>query len=185
MAIAPLKAKNTCKDAGDSLPILRLDRELLQTALGDRVISRLSVVLRRAPLGSDPALLLQPQQRGIHCAFIQLQHILAYLLDASRDSKPVLWAECVEGLKNHQVESALQNLGLFGHIRPLHNPKVAPDLWNVHRRDKATSLWWLCLHGREQGKSLVELALCSELGIGLGNGHLCTNLALHGVPLGD
>jgi len=80
----------------------------------------------------------------------------AHLLDASRDSKSVLWSECVEGLKNHQVESALQNLGLFGHFRPLHIPKVSFVPLECPQENLDTSLW-LCLDDEKYFAELCAL----------------------------
>src|SRR5260370_28806203 len=74
----------------------------------------------------DPALLLKPQQRGVHGAFVQLQHLFADLLDAPRNPKSVLWAESVESLQNHQIERALQDFGFVsGHGYSLGHCKEA------------------------------------------------------------
>src|SRR6185369_12246387 len=69
-----------------------------------------AVALRRAPLGRDPALLHQAQQRVVDGAFVQPQSIVANLLEATRDSISVQRPERVEGLEHHQVERALQHL---------------------------------------------------------------------------
>src|SRR5256886_9994515 len=53
---------------------------------------------------TNPALLRQPQQRGVYRALIHPQHLLAKLLDAPRDSVPVQWPERIERLQHHEVQ---------------------------------------------------------------------------------
>ena len=90
----------------------------------DRVEPGPAVVLRNTPAGVDPAPLLKPQQGGVYGALVQTQYILAHLLNAARDPEPMLRAQRMKGLQNHQVERALQFLRLvsahshsFGHCK--------------------------------------------------------------------
>ena len=72
------------------------------------------VVLRNAPIGRYPAVLPQTQKGSVDRSFIQLENILAQLLDAARDAVPMQRAHNIQRLQNHQIESALQHFRFFG-----------------------------------------------------------------------
>src|ERR1700720_1087894 len=59
--LLPLQTQDAADHARDALPILGLPCQLLDTAFRDGVILGFPVVLRRAPIGIDPTLLLKPQ----------------------------------------------------------------------------------------------------------------------------
>ena len=70
--------------------------------------------VRRPPIGSDPALLLQPHQRGVYRAFVQLQYLLAQLLNTARNTESMQQPKSMKDLQNHQIKGALQHLRLVG-----------------------------------------------------------------------
>ena len=63
-----LQPKDAPNHGGDAFPVFRFRLELLPSPSGDGIELGLAIVLGRAPLGGDPSLLLQPQQRRIHGA---------------------------------------------------------------------------------------------------------------------
>src|SRR5262245_22751777 len=71
--------------AGDSFPVLRLVGGLLPAGAGNGVVLCLSVGVGLAPGRRNPTALLEAEQRGIDRALIELEHVLADLLDAPRD----------------------------------------------------------------------------------------------------
>src|SRR5262249_48911952 len=86
---------------GDPLPFCSLARELFTAAFRDRIVFRLAVVFRRPPLRSDPFPLLELQKRRIDGSLIQLQNLLAHLLNSASDPIPMLWPERVENFQRH------------------------------------------------------------------------------------
>src|SRR5437762_2572646 len=102
--------------AGDALPVFRFGRQLAAARFRDRVELRLPVVLRRAPGRGDPPPLLQPQERCVDRPLIELQHVVADLLDPPRDAVAVQRSHRFERLQDHQVERPLENVRLrLGH----------------------------------------------------------------------
>src|SRR6516164_2383237 len=87
------RAQNPFNHFGHAVPFFSFR---LQPALSRRcqvVILRFPLVVRLAPFAPDPALILQPVQRRIKRALLNLQPILRYLLDAQQNSVPVQWSE--------------------------------------------------------------------------------------------
>src|SRR5260370_5552285 len=114
MLLLPFQAQYTANHARDALPVCRLALQLLSAALGDGVEPGFAIVLRGAPIGIDPALLLEPQQRGIYGAFVQLQHLLADLFDAAGNAESMKRPQGVQCFQDHEVERALQHFRSFG-----------------------------------------------------------------------
>src|SRR5262245_29753164 len=77
--------RNQFPRPGKKRPRLGLGRQLLPSGGRQLVIFRLPVILRRSPLGSDPALSFQPMQRRIQRSLADPQYIPRNLLDALRD----------------------------------------------------------------------------------------------------
>jgi hypothetical protein len=71
---------------------------------------------------SNPALLLQSQQRRVHGAFIQLEHIATHLLEAPRDAEAVQRSHRVQRLQDHEVQRPLQYFRCF----PVHERLDSP-----------------------------------------------------------
>ena len=90
-----------------SLPQALLLSELPATGGGYREKAHAPLRLADAPFARDPALLLEPQQRGIGRALVERERALGHLLDASGDCVPVQRAHDLEGLEDHQVEGAV------------------------------------------------------------------------------
>src|SRR5262245_6021648 len=79
--------------ASHSFPVLGFHRELPFAALGQAVELRLAVVLGRAPLGRNPALLFEPVERRIERTLVDAEHVLRDLLQPLRDAPAVLGTE--------------------------------------------------------------------------------------------
>ena len=69
---------------------------------------RLPVVVGDAPARLDPSSLLQPEERGIERALIQLEEAFRHLEDPLGESEPVLRSHRVERPQHHEIEGALQ-----------------------------------------------------------------------------
>src|SRR5712692_9973604 len=106
--VLTLEPQHPADHAGNAFPTLGFTSPLFAPRFGERIEPRLTVVFRGAPLRADPALLREPQQRGIYCALIQPQHLLAELLDAPRDPVPVQWPQSIERLQHHEIQRPLQ-----------------------------------------------------------------------------
>jgi hypothetical protein len=87
--------------------------ELTPTRRRDGVESRFAIGLRGAPIPAEQAALLQPHQRRIERAHIELQRATRHLLEARGNGVAVQRPKRVQRLQDHQVECALQNVG-FG-----------------------------------------------------------------------
>ena len=78
-----------------------------------RVEPGFAIGFRGAPIPAEQATLLQPHQRRIQRAHIELQRAAGHLLEARGNGVAVQRPERIQRLKDHQVECALQNVG-FG-----------------------------------------------------------------------
>ena len=92
--------------------------ELLPAGLGQRVEAGAPVGLGRAPLGGDPALMLQAVQRRIERALLHAQQFVRDLLDALRD-RPAVHRLERDRPQDQQVERALNQVGLVAHVASL------------------------------------------------------------------
>src|SRR5262249_3172544 len=101
---------------GRALPLFRFALDLLSAGARELVVFRFPVVVGNAPFGLDVALLLELHERGIDGAVIQYKMMLAGLLDTTRNTVAVLWAECFERLENHQCKSTLPDVSLLIHV---------------------------------------------------------------------
>src|SRR5258708_24408228 len=111
------RAQQSRDDPGHALPAFRFGGELFPAGARQRVIFGLAIVVRNAPLRGDPPALLQPQQRRVQRALIQLQQVLGNLLDALRDAVAVQRPQRIERLQNDQVQGSLENLASRrGHV---------------------------------------------------------------------
>ena len=83
------------QDAGDGvrepLPAARLFDQLLAAGLGQLVELRLAVVVGVAPLRGDQPLLLEPVQRRVERALVDLQDVARDLLDAAARCPSRAW----------------------------------------------------------------------------------------------
>src|SRR5262249_25379799 len=68
------------------------------------------------PLPLDPALLLEPEERGIQRALVEVEDLARDLVQPLGDAVAVHAAEGIERLEHHEVEGALQDVGFWlGH----------------------------------------------------------------------
>src|SRR4030095_11224710 len=72
-------------------------------------------VVRRCPRGSDPALLLEPLERGEHRARLDIKGVACELANTTRDAPPVLRFER-ERTKDQQIQRALEQVGGSIHV---------------------------------------------------------------------
>src|SRR5436190_15766334 len=89
-----------------------LSRELTPARRRDRVEPGFAIGLRSAPISADEASLLQPHQRRIQRAHVELQGAAGHLLEACGDRVAVQRPERIQRLEDQQVERALQDLSL-------------------------------------------------------------------------
>ena len=99
----PAIRSHACLSLGELTPARRRDRVEPGFAIG----------FRGAPIPAEQATLLQPHQRRIQRAHIELQRAAGHLLEARGNGVAVQRPERIQRLKDHQVECALQNVG-FG-----------------------------------------------------------------------
>src|SRR5215471_128633 len=121
---ASIRAFMTCSFLGrledpsdrgcEAFPTLRLLDEL--PAAGPRELVKLGapVVLRVAPVRTDPALGLEPVKCRVERTLVDLEDVLRKLLDPLRDP-PAVHRFGGEGLEDQNVESALEKLGFGRH----------------------------------------------------------------------
>jgi hypothetical protein len=88
--------------------MLLLVRELSASESRESVGLRPAVVLGDAPLGANPALVLQSMERGIQRALVELQNILGELLDAYCDAPSMRRLPDLQCLENEQLERSLK-----------------------------------------------------------------------------
>ena len=100
-------------DARHMVPRMFLSRELTPARRRDRVEPGFAIGLRSAPISADEASLLQPHQRRIQRAHVELQGAAGHLLEACGDRVAVQRPERIQRLEDQQVERALQDLS-FG-----------------------------------------------------------------------
>src|SRR5882762_9873268 len=89
-----------------------LSRELTPARRRERVEPGFAIGFRRAPISADEASLLQPHQRRIQGAHVELQGAAGHLLEACGDRVAVQRPERIQRLEDQQVERALQDLSL-------------------------------------------------------------------------
>src|SRR5688572_15092893 len=110
MSGLPSALEKSRHHACNPLPILGLRAQLPASSIGDGVEARLSIVVGGSPAGRNPPALQQTHQRRVDSPLVQLQGVLADLLDTARNAVPVQRPHGAEGLQHHQVEGALQYL---------------------------------------------------------------------------
>ena len=104
----PFEAEDAADHAGNALPVFGFEVELLLAETGDGVEAGLAIVVGGAPLGFDPALLLEAEKGSVDGAFVELKNVFTELLDAAGDSEAMEWAHGMESLEDHEVQRSLQ-----------------------------------------------------------------------------
>src|SRR5512133_873495 len=105
------------------MPIAGFARQLLTSRRRERIELCAAVVIGLTPLGFDESLLLELEEGGVQSAVVELQTILARLLDAPSHAVAVQGSEDLESFENHQGERALFHVELLRHNR---------FLWDSH-----------------------------------------------------
>ena len=83
------RAQHLADRAHEAVPSAGLGRELPTACRCQTVVARLAIVLGRAPERGDPAAVLEPMQRGVERAVLDLQNVFRTLADDVRDGVPV------------------------------------------------------------------------------------------------
>src|SRR5208283_376598 len=119
------------EDGGGLLPVVRFLFHLFAAGARQAVVLGAAIVFRRAPLGSDVALLFELQQRGVERAVVNEQAVAAGLLDAAGDAVAVERAEKLDGFQDHEGQGALPDVGFVAHATSygLAIEKVSCVLW--------------------------------------------------------
>jgi len=89
-------------------PVLGFLANLSPSACRQLVELRLPVVVGNAPSRLDPSSLLQPEERRIQRALIQVEKAFRHLEDPLGESETVLRSHRVERPQHHEIEGALQ-----------------------------------------------------------------------------
>src|ERR1700743_988620 len=95
-----------------ALPVRGVFAQLPLPCSRDRIEFRLAIVIRDAPLGRNPAFLLQTYKRGIDRSLVEQHAILAHLLNPARNSVSMLRTHHGERLQYHQVQRTLHQVQL-------------------------------------------------------------------------
>jgi hypothetical protein len=92
----------------------RLGGELPSSRRRDLVEARPAIVLRRPPLPAQEPALLQAHQARVERPHIELEGAVGDLLQPRRDRVAVRRSQRRQGLQDHEVQRALQNVCLGG-----------------------------------------------------------------------
>ena len=95
------------------LPVGDFDVQLLGAGPGQGIELHLAVGLGDAPLGGDPALLLEAHQGRIDRALAEAHDALGHLLDAPGDAVAVQRPQGVERLEDQQVQGAVRQFSFI------------------------------------------------------------------------
>src|SRR6266545_4410929 len=103
----PLYGSDNQRDGGgEPFPRRGFPVELFAAGPGELVVLRPPVLIRHAPLGFDPALVLEALQRGIQRALLHQQHVVGQLPDAPGD-RPAVHRLERERFENEEIERPL------------------------------------------------------------------------------
>jgi len=92
------------------VPAACLTDELFATCGGELVEAGFAVVFRRAPLGADPAAVLQAVEGGVQRAMLHLKDFVGAMFDDVGDRVAVGGAE-EKRLQDEQIKGALEEVG--------------------------------------------------------------------------
>src|ERR1700759_2442435 len=90
-------------------PAAGFEREAAAAGSGEAVVLGLAVVLARAPVGGEPAAVLQAMERGIERALLDFEHVFGGTLNDFGDGV----AMCIAGgerAQDHHVERAFEHV---------------------------------------------------------------------------
>src|SRR5579864_230293 len=106
--------QDQCNSGRQTFPLTQFFLELFGACGSQFVELGTAIVVGDAPLGIDPASLLQSRQCGIQRSLAHLKSFLGNLLDALGNS-PTMHRFERQRFEDQQVQSALQQLHLFAH----------------------------------------------------------------------
>ena len=104
--------EDAAHDIGEALPVGGIFGELLTAGAGDGVELGLAIVFRGSPGGVDPSALLKADEGGVDGSLVEEHRVAAGLLDAASDAVAVHLSHGGEGIEDHEVEGALQQIEL-------------------------------------------------------------------------
>lgn len=107
-----LAAQHGVHDGRHTVPGLSFLGELAPAGRRERVEPRLAIVLSGAPGAAQQSTLFQAHQRGVQRAHIELKGASRDLLETGGYRVAMLWSEGIQGLKDHHVQRALQDVCL-------------------------------------------------------------------------
>jgi len=96
------------------MPVGFFRLEIFFAGAGEGIVFGAAVVFGFAPCGFDPGLLFETVKSGIERALIDLEDVVGDLADALGDGPAVERLEG-DGFEDEEVESALDEVGGFGH----------------------------------------------------------------------
>ncbi len=104
-----LLRQQTVENARHLAPAVGFFLESFEAGFGDGVVLGLAIVFGGAPVGVDPAILLEAQQGGVEGALVDAEQIAGDLLKASGNGVGVAGTEGGEGAQDHEIERSLEN----------------------------------------------------------------------------
>ena len=107
MGLRMVGGQHAADRCGHPFPVLRFFGKLFSSGLGELIELRLAVVLGVAPLGVDQPLLLEPVQRRVERALVDLQDVFGNLVDPQCDAPPV-HGDRGQCLEDQEVERPLE-----------------------------------------------------------------------------
>ena len=105
-----LHGDDAIHDAGQSFPVGDVGGEMFAALFCEGIKFCFAIVGGSAPFGGDPAALLQPDEGGVDGALVEENFVAADLLDAAGDAVAVERAHGGEGLEDHEVQGALEEI---------------------------------------------------------------------------
>lgn len=92
-----------------AIPFAGFDRELTAARRGEAVVLRSPSELRGAPFRLNPSLVLEPMQRRVERALVDLQDVLGNLLYPLRD-RPAVHRIALQRPQDQEIECARQQV---------------------------------------------------------------------------
>jgi hypothetical protein len=121
------RGQNALNGRAERVPLVLLVGELPPSERGQSVELRAAVVVRSAPFGTDPPLVLEAVQGWVKGSLVDLEDVVRDLLDAHGDTPPVHRLTDVERLQDEELEGPLQQVrSTSRHVAP-RVPCVSPD----------------------------------------------------------
>src|SRR5262249_5114192 len=151
------------------LPAAQLALELFAAVAGQRVELGVASQIGLLPFSPNPALLLEPVQRGIQRALADRERVAREELNALGDA-PSVERSPGDGFQDQQIERALQEIGRLRHPTPRLST-IIPRLSTIanarafRRSDAGRGMWQADTAARSRGSIVLSMALrpCSAI----------------------